>query len=164
MVRIAPVLIAALLTVTVWRTAEAGTAHNVRTAKRVFLECMADGRFDRLDEIYGPKFVAHGASRDYTREEDTADTQAWRAALPDLRVSVERTVAAGDLVALHWKVVGTNTAAAAGMPGKGDRIGIEGMTFFRFSAGRIVEAWNVLDVAMLRKELGERPDATDPPR
>jgi predicted ester cyclase len=50
------------------------------------------------------------------------------------------------------------------MPGKGARIGIEGMTFFRFSSGRIVEEWTVIDVAELRKQLGERADATDPPR
>ena len=162
--RIAPVLIAALLTVTICRTAEAGTADNVRTARRVFLECMADGRFDRLDEIYGPNFLAHGASRDYTLEQDTADARAWRSAMPDLRVAVERTVAAADLVAVHWKLEGTNTVAAGGMPGKGDRIGVEGMTFFRFSSGRIVEEWTVLDVATLRKQLGETPDATDSPR
>jgi steroid delta-isomerase-like uncharacterized protein len=163
-VRVAPFLILALLSASICRTVDAGTAENVRTAKRVFLESMADGRFDRLNEIYGPNFVAHGASRDYTLEQDMADTRAWRSAMPDLRVKVERTVAAGDLVAVHWKLVGTNTVAAGGLPGKGDPIGIEGMTFFRFSSARIVEEWTVLDVAMLRKELGERPDATDPPR
>lgn len=162
--RVAPFLIAALLSVGLCPSADAGTADNVRTAKRVFLESMADGRFDRLSEIYAPNFVAHGASRDYTLEQDTADVRAWRSAMPDLRVSVERTVAAGELVAVHWKIQGTNTVAAGGMPGKGDRIGVEGMTFFRFSAGRIVEEWSVLDVAELRKQLGERPDATDPPR
>jgi steroid delta-isomerase-like uncharacterized protein len=163
-VRIVPFLIAALLSVCLWRTADAGTADNVRTAKRVFLETMADGRFDQLNQIYGPNFVAHGASRDYTLEQDTADLRAWRSALPDLHVTVARTVAAGDLVAVHWKLEGTNSVAAAGMPGKGDRIGVEGMTFFRFSSGRIAEEWTVLDVATLRKELGERPDATDPSR
>jgi steroid delta-isomerase-like uncharacterized protein len=163
-VRIAPLLIAALLSVGIGPSAEAGAADNVRTAKRVFLESMADGRFDRLNEIYGANFVAHGASRDYTLEQDTADMRAWRSAMPDLRVTVARTVAAGDLVAVHWKLKGTNTVAAGGMPGKGARLGVEGMTFFRFSSGRIVEEWTVLDVAMLRKELGERPDATDPPR
>jgi steroid delta-isomerase-like uncharacterized protein len=163
-VRVAPVLIAALLSISLCRGVDAGTADNVRIAKRVFLECVAEGRFDRLDQIYGPNFVAHAASRDYTLEEDTAGVRAWRSAMPDLRVQVERTVAAGDRVAVHWKVTGTNTVAAGGMPGKGDPIGIEGMTFFRFSSGRIVEEWTVLDVAMLRKQLGERPDATDPPR
>jgi hypothetical protein len=54
---------------------------------------MAEGRFEGLDEIYARNFVAHGASADYTLEQDS----------------------------------------------DGARIGIEGMTFFRFSSGRIVE-------------------------
>jgi predicted ester cyclase len=64
-----------------------------------------------------------------------------------------RTVADQHLVAVHWKVVGTNTVAAGGMPGNGARIGIEGMTFFRFSSGRIVEEWTIVDIATLRKQL-----------
>jgi predicted ester cyclase len=41
------------------------------------------------------------------------------------------------------------------MPGKGERLGVEGMTMFRFAAGRIVEEWSVVDVATLRKEFGQ---------
>lgn len=134
--------------------ASAGTADNVRTAKRVFIETMAEGRVDGLHKIYGPNFVAHGASADYSLEQDFAATASWRAAMPDLKVTVERTVAARDLVAVHWRVVGTNTVAAGGMPGKGDRVGIEGMTFFRFSGRLIVEEWSVIDIATLRKQLG----------
>ena len=131
----------------------AGIPDNVRTAKRVFLENMAEGRFERLDEIYGRNFVAHGAAADYTLEQDSAATKSWRAAMPDLKVTVERTVADKDLVAVHWKVLGTNTVVAGGMPGNGARIGIEGMSFFRFSSGRIVEAWTIVDIATLRKQL-----------
>jgi len=133
--------------------ARAGSADNVRTAKRVFLESMAAGDFAGLHQIYGPNFVAHGASADYSLEQDSAATASWRAAMPDLKVTVERTVAARDLVAVHWRVVGTNTVPAGGMPGKGDRVGIEGMTFFRFAGGLIVEEWSVIDVATLRKQL-----------
>ena len=141
------------LAVSICPGARADTPDNVRTARRVFLETMAEGRFDRLDEIYGPNFVAHGASADYTLEQDSAATQSWRAAMPDLKVTVERTVAGKDLVAVHWKAVGTNTVVAGGMPGNGARIGIEGMSFFRFSSGRIVEAWTIVDIATLRKQL-----------
>jgi steroid delta-isomerase-like uncharacterized protein len=146
-------LLTMALCVSICPGAGADIPDNVRTAKRVFLESMAEGRFDRLDEIYGPNFVAHGASADYTLEQDSAATKSWRAAMPDLKVTVERTVADKDLVAVHWKVVGTNTVLAGGMPGNGARIGIEGMTFFRFSSGRIVEAWTIVDIATLRKQL-----------
>ena len=147
------VLLTMALSVSLCPRARADIPDNVRTAKRVFLESMAEGRFDRLDEIYGPDFVAHGASVNYTLEQDSAATKSWRAAMPDLKVTVERTVANQDLVAVHWKVVGTNTVAAGGMPGDGARIGIEGMSFFRFASGRIVEEWTIIDIATLRKQL-----------
>jgi steroid delta-isomerase-like uncharacterized protein len=128
---------------------------NTRTAKRVFLEKMGQGRFDKLDEIYGPGFVAHGASRDYTLEQDNESGKVWRAAFPDLKVAVDRTAAGNDMVAVHWHATGTNTVAAGGMPGKGAKASLEGMTFFRFVDGRIVEEWSVMDMLRLREQLGQ---------
>lgn len=141
--------------------AHADVADNVRLAKRVFLENMAAG-LGQLDQIYGPNFVAHAASRDYSLEQDNAATKSWRMAMPDLKVTVERTIAEHDLVAVHWRAVGTNTVAAGDMPGDGARIGIEGMTFFRFAAGRIVEEWSVVDIATLRKQLLPPPPGEHP--
>jgi steroid delta-isomerase-like uncharacterized protein len=145
--------ILACLAVMAATEAAADPEAHTRTAKRVFLEKMGEGRFDRLDEIYGPGFVAHGGSRDYTLEEDNESGKAWRAAFPDLKVNIERTVAADDLVAVHWSASGTNTVAAAGMPGKGKKAAIEGMTFFRFVDGRIVEEWSIIDMAALARQI-----------
>jgi steroid delta-isomerase-like uncharacterized protein len=138
--------------------AVAGTAHadlqsNTVAAKRVFLEKMGQGRFDKLDEIYGPGFVAHSASSDYTLEEDNLSGKEWRKAFPDLSVFVLRTSAEGDLVAVHWRATGTNTVAAAGTPGKGKKTDVQGMTFFRFKEGRIVEEWSLIDMATASKQL-----------
>jgi steroid delta-isomerase-like uncharacterized protein len=130
-------------------------ADNVSTARRVFLEGMASGNFDSLRSLYAANFVAHSASFNYTLDQDLASSSSWHEALPNLKVKVERTVADRDMVAVHWQLAGTNTVAAAGMPGKGDRIGIEGMTFLRFAAGKIAEEWTVLDIATLRKQLGD---------
>ena len=139
----------------------ADVAGNVRVAKRVFLERMVTG-LGQLDQIYAPNFVAHAASRDYNLEQDNAATQSWRLAMPDLKVTVERTVAEHDLVAVHWRAVGTNTVASGGMPGDGTRLGFEGMTLFRFVAGRIVEEWSVVDIATLRQELQPAAPAEHP--
>ncbi len=147
------ILLTATLAVPLNSGARAGAADNVRTAKRVFLEKIGAGHYERLDEIYGPGFVAHGASRDYTLDESNESDKTWRLALPDLKVTVERTVADKDLVAVHWRGTGTNTVAAGGMPGNGAKIGLEGMTFFRFSSGRILEEWSIIDVAALRMQL-----------
>jgi predicted ester cyclase len=56
-------------------------------------------------------------------------------------------------VAVHWSATGTNSVAAAGMPGEGAAASVQGMTFFRFAAGRIIEEWSLIDMAGLMKQL-----------
>ncbi|HEY5761464.1 MAG TPA: ester cyclase [Steroidobacter sp.] len=126
---------------------------NVITAKRVFLEKMGAGRFDKLAEIYGEGFVAHGSSGDYTLDEDNASGKEWRRACPDLKVAVMRTVADADLVAVHWNAKCTNTVAAAGLPGLGGKADVDGMTFFRFKEAKIVEEWSIIDIATMKRQL-----------
>jgi steroid delta-isomerase-like uncharacterized protein len=136
-----------------------GEQENIVTAKRVLLEKMGAGRFDRLDEIYAKGFIAHGATRDFTLDEDNESGKEWRKAVPDLIVTVKRTVADSDFVAVHWNAKGTNSVAAAGLPGQGGKANMDGMTFFRFQDGRIVEEWSVMDIATLMRQLSPKAES-----
>lgn len=135
----------------------AGPAENKAVATRVIIEKMGQGRFDIQPELYGPGFVAHGFGRDYTLAEDEASGKQLRAAFPDLRVSVDRILAEGDMVALHWSATGTNTAKVPGFPGEGKRVSVDGMSFFRFAGGKIVEEWSTYDNLTILKQLGLIP-------
>ncbi len=127
-----------------------------RTAERVFLEKMGQGKFDISPDIYTPGFRARTPDGDYDIEQDNASGAEWRRAAPDLKVSVVRTVVERDLAAVHWRAAGTNSVAAAGLPGAGKPFAIDGMTFFRFEGGRIAEEWSVMDIARLTKQLGAK--------
>lgn len=131
----------------------ADTADNKVTASRVFVEKMGQGNFSNLDEIYGPNFVAHGGGRKYTLDEDNASGRAIRSAAPDLKVFVDRMIGEKSVVAVHWHAEGTNTSAAAGLPGAGKAFRIEGMTIFRFERGRIVEEWSITDTLSMLRQL-----------
>lgn len=137
--------------------AMAGERANKATAARVLLEKMGQGRFEISDQIYGPGFVAHGFGRDYSLDEDNASGRMLREAFPDLKVSVERSVADGDLVAVHWRSSGTNTVKVGAFPGTGKAVALDGMTFFRFRAGRIVEEWSTYDNLAMMQQLGMLP-------
>ena len=137
--------------------ASAGPAENAATASRVLIEKMGQGRFEISEEIYGPGFIAHGFGRDYTLDEDNASGRVLREAFPDLKVWVDRTVAEGDLVAVHWRSSGTNSVKAGPFPGTGKTGSIEGMTFFRFQDGRIVEEWTTYDNLSMMQQLGMLP-------
>lgn len=136
-------------------TSAAAETANQRTAAHVFLVKMGKGDFSGLERIYAPGFVVHSGGKSFTLEEDNESGKALRAAAPDVRVSVERMAGEADLVAVHWRAKGTNTVASAGMPGNGKSFDVEGMTFFRFEQGRIIEEWSVTDWMTLMKQLGE---------
>lgn len=129
-------------------------AANKHIAARVLLEKMGRGDFSKLDEIYGPGFVAHGGGKDFTLDEDNQSGQEIRRAVPDLQVAVDRLIGEGELVAVHWRARGTNSVAAAGMPGTGKTLEVEGMTVFRFANGRIVEEWSLYDRLAMMTQLG----------
>ena len=150
-------LFPALLLASLPAAALAGPAENKAVASRVLLEKMGQGRFDIQPELYGPGFVAHGFGRNYTLAEDEASARQLRAAFPDLVVKVDRIIAEGDMVALHWSSSGTNTVAVPGFPGQGKRATVDGMSFFRFADGKIVEEWSTYDNLTILKQLGLIP-------
>ena len=119
----------------------------------VLLEKMGKGRFDNLERIYAPGFRAHNGETTVDLEGDNESGRAIRTAAPDLSVEIVRMVEQGPIVAVHWRAKGTNSVAAAGMPGKGARVTLDGMTFFRFENGRIAEEWGLVDQASLMRQL-----------
>jgi steroid delta-isomerase-like uncharacterized protein len=147
-------IVLALSSVVAFSTPAMAETANQQAAAHVFLVKMGKGDFSDLDRIYAPGFAVHSGGKSFTLEEDNDSGKALRAAAPDMKVSVERMAGDGDLVAVHWRAVGTNTAASAGMPGNGKPFDVEGMTFFRFESGRITEEWSVTDWMSLMKQLG----------
>lgn len=147
-------MVLAMCMMTIGALPAAAETANQRTAAHVFLVKMGQGDFSGLDRIYAPGFVVHSGGKQFTLEQDNESGKALRAAAPDVKVTVERMAGEGDLVAVHWRSTGTNTVASAGMPGNGKPFDVEGMTFFRFEDGRIIEEWSVTDWMTLMRQLG----------
>lgn len=139
-------------------TALADPMRNEIVARRVLDELLGQGRFEAIGELYHPTFVFHGEDRDYSVAEVEANMRTLRAAFPDLRVRVERIVAAGDLVSVHWSGGGTNSVRIGGFPGSGRQVAFSGMAFVRLRDGRMVEEWTVQDSLSLLRQLGLLPD------
>jgi steroid delta-isomerase-like uncharacterized protein len=130
---------------------------NKQTARSFFEEVLDQGRFDRYAESHAKDFVAHAGAREATLEEDIAAAKEERKALPDMRVRVNQILAEHDLVAVYWTASGTNTQAGMGFPATGKKIAIDGMTIFRFKAGKISEEWSVWDMLSVMRQAGLVP-------
>ncbi len=77
-----------------------------------------------------------------------------RAAFPDLWVSVEDVVAAGDRVVHRFTLVGTQTGPFLGLPPTGRPVRATGIALDRVADGKLAERWVVLDAIGLLRQLG----------
>lgn len=127
---------------------------NKAAARRVYEEGLSRGVFE---VPYADAFVGHGGNVTFTHADGLAEAKGWRAAFPDLRVSVDLIVAEGDLVAVRWTARGTNTGTGNGIPATGRRAEVSGTTVFRFANGEIAEEWTSGDTLGLLKQLGLAP-------
>jgi len=127
---------------------------NKQVARAFFEDVLDQGRFDKYADSHSKDFVAHAGSHDATLAEDIAAAMDERKALPDMRVGVNQLVAERDLVAVYWTASGTNTQAGMGFPATGRKVKIDGMTLFRFKAGKICEEWSFWDMLSIMRQLG----------
>ncbi|HEX3326716.1 MAG TPA: ester cyclase [Actinomycetota bacterium] len=76
------------------------------------------------------------------------------AAFPDLRITIEDQIVAGDKVATRWVAEGTNSGLFGGVPPTGRRVRVNGLILDRVADGRIVERWEQWDQAGMMQQLG----------
>lgn len=78
----------------------------------------------------------------------------YRSAFPDSHVTFEELIASGDTVVGRWSATGTHTGQLPGLAPTGKRIAIGGITIYRIANGKIVEAWEQLDMLGMWQQLG----------
>lgn len=130
---------------------------NKAVARAFFEEVLGQGKLERYSDSHTPDFVARGTERDFSLAEDLAIARDERTAMPDMQIVVNRMLAEGDLVAVHWTAWGTNTQPGMGLPATGKKIKVSGITIFRFKAGKISEEWSAWNMLSVLKQAGLFP-------
>jgi steroid delta-isomerase-like uncharacterized protein len=127
----------------------------------IVAKCFADAsRGDRagLEQILSPHFVIH-APDDYRGVDGLLEmVEMFRRTLPDLAVTVDHQFADGDYVASRFTVRGTHEGNLLGVPPTGREVAVTGITVSRCEDGKIVEEWELLDVAGLLQQIGALPE------
>jgi len=131
---------------------------NNQVARR-FEKAFAEGDIVALKKIVAANIVDHNAPRGARPGIDgLLDAVAlFRAGFPDIQISVERTIAEDDSVAVFGTIAGTNQGPMFGVPATGKRATFAYMDMFRIVNGVIVEAWHVEDIAGMLGQLGLLP-------
>jgi predicted ester cyclase len=117
-----------------------------------------DGDFDVFDELLHPDVVVHAPSGLSTAS--AAEEKAvWRealAAMPDLRHEVQEVVVDGSIEMARVVVTGTLTTDFGGVEGTGRRFRIDQAVITHLRDGKVVEAWEIADIASLREQVADR--------
>jgi steroid delta-isomerase-like uncharacterized protein len=123
---------------------------------RQFIEAVFNrGETDPLPALVATDHVGHDPLGDhYGPEGVRIGVAELRAAFPDLRVTIDDIVAAGDRVAHRLTLHGTHRGAFLGLPPTGRVISATGIAIDRVAAGKLAERWVVLDVIGLHRQLG----------
>lgn len=134
------------LATTTSSTAQSLADQNRTVALRVFEEIFNQRRPEVAAEIYSPEFRNHGMHSDASLVVDQGWARSELQSFPDLHMTVVKTVAENDLVAILWTFRGTHTRYGYGsFPPTGAHIEFRGTTVFRVVNGRILEEWTTFN-------------------
>jgi steroid delta-isomerase-like uncharacterized protein len=129
---------------------------NKASASRIWDEIWNLGALDVVDEVIAEDYVGHIPAMPEIRGADGFRQliTTYRAAYPDLHLTIEDVIASGDRVVVRWTSRGTNTGDLMGMPATGKSVVVPGISIFRFEDGKVAEEWEGFDTLGMMQQLG----------
>ena len=133
-----------------------GTEENKAAARRFLDEVINQGNVAIVDEMTAPVFVDHSSPPGVPPGNEGFKTWVtmFRAAFPDLHYTVEDEIAEGDRIVQRTTAHGTMQGDFMGMPASGKSATWHEIHITRFSGGKAVEHWGVVDQLGMLVQLG----------
>lgn len=140
-----------------------GQFNPAEESRRLLEETFNNGDFALVDQLIAPDAVNHDPAepahmRGLRGPEVLRRTvQMYRAAFPDVRMTVDDVIAAGDKVVLRWHSEGTHRGELEGLAPTGARGSVTGISIDKWKDGKVVESWTQWDNLGLARQLGAAP-------
>jgi steroid delta-isomerase-like uncharacterized protein len=77
-----------------------------------------------------------------------------RSAFPDLKYTIDDTIAERNEVVIHWTVKGTHKAPFLGIPATNRKASVVGTSIYKLEGSKIVEIWSNWNLMSLMEQLG----------
>jgi steroid delta-isomerase-like uncharacterized protein len=123
---------------------------------RQFIAAFAAADTRTLDRIVAEHMIDHNLAPGQTqgRRGVLEAVEMFRAAFPDLKITIESLVADEERVSVTGRMSGTNQGALMGAPPTGKTVSFAYMDMYAIAHGQIVEVWHVEDLAGMMRQLG----------
>ena len=119
---------------------------NMEVVRRLMEEALGQGHVKVLAELVDGGYVGHLPIGDhYGPEGVRIDFAAYRAALPDLAVTLDDLFADGDKVVRRFTLRGTRRWPVPGNPAGDGPVVLRGIAIDRLERGLLVESWVQID-------------------
>jgi steroid delta-isomerase-like uncharacterized protein len=126
--------------------------------ERFITEAVNAGNIHILHELIAPDHVSHLPTGDhYGPEGVRIDIAGFRAAFPDLTLTIHDLFDASDTVVYRFTARGTHQGPFLGVPATGKRVRVDGIGIDRFRDGKMVERWVQYDSVGLLQQIGAFP-------
>src|SRR5712675_3642306 len=125
-------------------------------AVRAFYDFWNTGDETLLQEAIAPNFIDHTLppGRPQGPEGPAFASRRFRAAVPDLKITVEKIILAGDYVTVHMNFTGHFTGKFGQTQGKGQAVPFIATDLIKIEKGRITDNWHIEDNLTLLQEMG----------
>jgi steroid delta-isomerase-like uncharacterized protein len=133
---------------------------DITAYERTWVEGLNRGDVSAADRAFAPDCVVHinGSPEPNLSLGGFKEMMSGLlSAFPDLRLTVEDQIVAGDKVATRWVAEGTNSGPFGPVPATGRRIRIGGMILDRVVDGKVIERWEQWDQMAMMQQLGLAP-------
>ena len=143
--------------------AATGAVDIAEGSRRLLEETFNEGKLDLIDQLVAPDAVNHDpAEPAHLRQLRGPDVlkrtvNMYRAAFPDVRITVDDVITADDKVVLRWHSEGTHRGELEGLAPTGARASATGISIDLWKNGKVVESWTEWDNLGLARQLGAAP-------
>jgi steroid delta-isomerase-like uncharacterized protein len=136
------------------------SAANKAIVQRLYEEVWNRRKLEVIKEIISPSHALQAPNMSGSSigpEAYKRNVLAFLAGFPDLRWSIEDTIAEKDKVVACWTISGTHKGDYLGMPATNKKVSVEGITVHNVAGGKIMDSYSNWDVLGMMQQLGVVP-------
>ena len=133
------------------------SSDNKQIAQRFMEECWNKGNLKAISEFvtancryHDPVFPHLTSGADNLR----SHIENCRRGFPDMRTTIDDTIAEGNEVVHHWTITGTHRGQFLGLAPTNKKATISGTSIFRIQNSKIAEQWSDWNLMSLMEQLG----------